>query len=374
MLNRFAPFAGIAAVAVSAVLVSLVLSRDGSTASAPPPPLPNTLALVVAHYDEDLHWLWSLPPLPAPWQPLSLALSEKTAAGAAAARAALSPGGAGAALAGAALPVSQTRDNWGCEAVSYLRYIVQHYDALPSLTAFVQGAPLSSTPALPALLRCADAAWPARAGAAAYAPLSHGFVRNRVVLPPPGAVYDGFAAAARARVAAALPGLPPGARELAALAPLAGQRISFTCCGTFLAGAAALRSYPRAFWAALLDAVEGHRDIPPEYVEREPPTGMLAAAYLEHVWARLFGRPLDEAEPLQLCPRAGGAPWQPGDAPILPAERCPGSPCGAAGGPRVYIRDEQGGSAPIPALPRRTTREEEARRAAELAAAGVQGA
>jgi hypothetical protein len=296
-------------------------------------------------------------------------ISEKTAAGARATSSALRAGGAGAVLAAAAAVTVRAEPglNWGCEAVSYLRFVAENYDSLPDVTVFVQGDPRPTTPRVARILRCLNARWFARAGAAAYAPLSHGFVRGRVVRPPPGDVYDGFAAAARARVAAALPGLAPGARELAVLAPLAGARISFSCCAQFAASRSALQSLPREWWAAVLATLLEHRVIPDTYAERDPPTGMLGAAYLEHVWARIFGRPLDEPAPMRLCPatatRRGSAAGG-DDAPVLAEDACPGSPCTGRGGDDdlpTIVRDEDGGRAPIPALPPRARREREQR-------------
>lgn len=157
---RAAVYGG-AAIAVVSVFVatSRATSRIFSSSPPPPPAPPATaestpaLTLVVAHYDEPLTWLWSLPPLPPPWSPLSVWLSEKTSAGLASSRAALLPGGAGAGSAASVRASLEPGGNWGCEAVSYLRFIVESYEALPLVSAFVQGLPLASTPRLAALLR-----------------------------------------------------------------------------------------------------------------------------------------------------------------------------------------------------------------------------
>ena len=292
------------------------------TSAAPRAPSSTAATLVVSHHDEDLAWLWALlddglcggkAEAAVTW---SVWLSEKTAAGAASALAALSPGGAAGAHAACVTVSEEPGGNWGREAVPFLRYIETMYEALPATAVFVHGAALQHTPALGRWLRCLDPRWPADGSAA------HGFVSMAPhfmagqLLERRAPSMDVFAALARKATAGVADTSSP-------LVNLSFSPTAHSCCATFVAARAALRQRSHSFWSALLEvALNAGRVDSPYEGQRD----QWAAAYMEQVWHHVLGEPLALPAPTPLCSRGAATPA--GVSPFFDTSTCPESPCG----------------------------------------------
>ena len=135
--------------------------------------------------------------------------------------------------------------NYGFEAGVYLQYIVEHYDALPRLTAFVQGTPAEHNRHWRAWLRCLKPS-------VQYASLSPRFVTNRSMAfwrkrGDDAAVEMCWRNLLDAFDASSL--LPPRTEPL----------LSFHCCSMFVASRELLRRHPRRAYERAYSLLVGSR-------------------------------------------------------------------------------------------------------------------
>ena len=225
----------------------------------------------------------------------------------------------------AAVEVIVEDENWGDEAVPYLRFLAAHSDAPPPLTVFVHGDPFAHSPFLADMLDCANPGF-----ADGYFPLSGLFIDvNALSLPPRP---DEAPEVAQLRGAAPpespplAPPLPPEERPYVALirerineecaargvggfiAPVVG--VSFYANAQFAVTAAAMRRRPRAFWEALLNVSLTLRSFTEDAAHIAPRKA--AAFFFEALWHELFGQPrlLPWREADALCGDDGAAPLQ----------------------------------------------------------------
>ena len=138
--------------------------------------------------------------------------------------------------------------NLGRECSGYLRFIVEHYDDLPRVTAFLQMGALMHMPFPSAL----------------WANLR--FLRGNATHPPPA-----FAALSKNAIEGAWPGPCESRQKLAAFEGCAGEYwrelartadappgfLRFYANGLFAATRRRIRAHPRALYAAMLDRLEG---------------------------------------------------------------------------------------------------------------------
>ncbi len=307
------PSAGLALAAVAlACLAFEVASSDGDSgglaaglARAPARPAASGSrgTIVVAQFREDLRW--ALPFARAGWRVVA---QSKDAAAAGAFLAAA----AAANLSDAVEARIDDAENWGDEAVAYLRFLSSLTDdggaSTPPLAVFLHGEPFAHSPYLDSMLACANADF------VGYFGLSGLFIEANAVGPPqPERAYwrlfrERILAECRAR------GLAP-----LDMPPL--LRVDFAANAQFLVSAAAVRRRPRAFWQALLHVALSVRNFSaasggPGDVDHQPPR-KVAAFFFELVWHELFGAPR-----LLPWPEAGDVCGERGSAAPLLRECC----------------------------------------------------
>ena len=269
-------------------------------APLPPPPLPPLprKTIVIAHYKEDLNWSvafarsgWHIvvyskvPTAAVMFQELVAAADLNDADR-------------------AEIEVIVDDENWGEEAMPYLRFLAAHGDAPPPLTAFVHGDPTAHSPFLADQLSCASEEF-----AEGYFPLSGLHIDANALLLPPRPDEAPDVALLRGPVppttptmtAMSLPEERPyfqlirdkvndefAARGVDAfIEPVVG--VSFVANAQFVVTAAAVRRRPRAFWEALLHVGLTVRSFTADAAHIPP--RKTAAFFFEALWHELFKRP-----------------------------------------------------------------------------------
>ena len=209
----------------------------------------------------------------------------------------------------AAVEVLVEDENWGEEAVPYLRFLAAHRDAPPPLTVFVHGDPFAHSPFLADMLDSASADF-----AGGYFPLSGLHIdMNALALPPRPdespevALLRGALPEPSAPLPPPLP-LPPLPLEERPYVALIRERINEECAARgvngfiepvvsisfyanaqFAVTAAAMRRRPRAFWEALLDVSLSLRSFTEDAAHIAPRKA--AAFFFEALWHELFLQP-----------------------------------------------------------------------------------
>ncbi len=172
-------------------------------------------------------------------------------------------------------------ENWGDEALPYLRFIVDNFDALPRATAFLHGNPKAHAPFLIDMLQCLDPEWTRvvrtlnfKGSAHGYFSLNNNFVSGRDVSYPPflnATVFINNELEARgvaARIREPSPGL-----------------VSLYCCAQFVATPLAFLRLGKTFWEVMRDAALLRLPVGGAHEVRKS-----TAVYFEHIWHELLGQ------------------------------------------------------------------------------------
>jgi hypothetical protein len=183
----------------------------------------------------------------------------------------------------ASLSVRCDDENYGDEAVPYLRFLVEHYDdALPELAVFVHGDPFNHSPHLNDMLDCLRdrTQW-----AGGYFSLSKNWFD--IKKPEYMDVFEPLRVALNGALAAR--GFGPE-RHI----PAFDAGVTFYCCAQFVVARDAVRRHSRLFYETLLETT---------LRVRRPATAPGAvqgsvlhdrkwpASFFEHVWHEVFGEP-----------------------------------------------------------------------------------
>lgn len=184
------------------------------------------------------------------------------------------------------ITVVREPENWGCEASSYLRFLVDNYNKLPPLMFFVHGSPFSHTPFLREMLTCTNPDFQKYFGAGDW----YWHVKD---IPIEISAFKSL----RERYEFELQRLINHTDNFEAhrIEPVFGGNFSLYASAQFLVGRASVRRRPHAVWKALLTSIMDERGPflqSPEFysIVNEKPSK--AGAYmLEVLWHELFGDP-----------------------------------------------------------------------------------
>ena len=168
------------------------------------------------------------------------------------------------------ISVVREPENWGDEAVPYLRFITTHYEALPPLIAFVHGSPREHSPFLSHMIECMQPQYDG------YFSIGNPFLTNNG--PTASHLFDPLATHFNGKLAAL---------GLADLGPAATSNVSYYGAAQFIVSRAAVRRRPLAYWKALLATALEVRQWKVEnlYGER---AGKISAYWLEFGWHEHF--------------------------------------------------------------------------------------
>jgi hypothetical protein len=219
---------------------------------------------VVSAYDEDLEWIFGIAAVG--WE---ATVYHKHPLRAAAFRDAVERRGA------AGIQVLDL-ENWGDEALPYLRFIVDNFEALPRATAFLHGSAEKHAPFLLDMLRCLDPEWTRLARTSNFDGTAHGyFSLNNQYVPGRDMSHPLFLPATKfINEALEARGVAMRIREPGVL--------SFYCCAQFLATPLAFLRLGKPFWEVMRDAALLH--LPNGGVRKS------TAVYFEHIWHELLGQ------------------------------------------------------------------------------------
>lgn len=172
-------------------------------------------------------------------------------------------------------------ENWGDEALPYLQFIVEHFDALPPAIAFLHGNPQQHAPFYLDMLRCLDPLWiqqmqtnPFQGTAHGYFSLNHRWVGGRDVV---NSEREGYLFILLTRFINEQ--LEMQGADLRLRKP---TLISFYCCAQFVVSPLALLRAGKVLWTVLLHAASLHL---PNGGDRKT-----TAYFFEHVWHELLGQ------------------------------------------------------------------------------------
>lgn len=239
-------------------------SPSADPAVAPQPRARN--ACIVAQYDEDVSWAFDLASGDSAGGPAwDVVIYSKVPSIAARLGQEIAAQGLG-----SAASVVRLDENWGGEALPYLLYIVDHYEALPPHVLFLHGDPLAHSPYIRDMAACLN---PLFVG---YFALGGVFLQNREI----DSVMELFRLrlneeCAKAGIDFSLPKL---------------RSVTVYAAAQFIVSRSTIRLKPLAFWRALLRTVLGVREeLPSDAALHEAGLRRKQSAFwLEILWAGLF--------------------------------------------------------------------------------------
>lgn len=256
---------------------ALLTSFVAPASSSDPAPAERNV-IVIAHYDEDLTWAFDFASdarddVATGSRAWNIAVHAKQASRAVSLRQeALARGLAPPTFrrGHAYVSVFHETADWGYEAVSYLRHIVNNYDSLPPLLLFVHGAPFGHAPDIGHVVECVN---PQFSG---YYPLGYVYVSNYTTPTDGNPLYR--------------PLLDQFNKNLAASSlPQAPWTLQWNSHGwyafaQFLVSRTLIRTRPRSYWVALLDAVLNVRGVWAAEILNGEAEGKVSAFWLEFSW------------------------------------------------------------------------------------------
>jgi hypothetical protein len=275
--------------AVLTVLLSADVTARARTFYARPPQPPaagepqghtsRRNMIVVSHFDEDLSWLFEFVEAVDDEASGSRAWSATVYTRQEGAASALELEVAARGLTHEAsrpglahIRIVREAENWGDEAVPYLRFITSQYDALPPLALFVHGAPHAHSPFLGHMVDCVKPHFDG------YYAVGNPFITE---IGPLEEAYGALVAQFNKNLAAA---------GLASLGPAASRNVSYYAAAQFIVSSSSVRSRPREYWRALLAAALETPALPANMLGGER-AGKVPAYWLEFGWhAHFTGR------------------------------------------------------------------------------------
>jgi hypothetical protein len=238
--------------------------------------------IVVSHFDEDLSWLfefveavddkasgsraWSATVYTK--QEGAASTLEREVAARGLTQDASQPGLAH-------IRIVREAENWGDEAVPYLRFITSQYDALPPLALFVHGAPHVHSPFLRHMVDCVKPIFDG------YYAVGNPFVNECRPITGADTLYGLLDAQFNANLATA---------GLSHLRLVALRNVSFYAAAQFIVSRGTIQRHPLAYWEAVL-ATALKAPSPPAHVLNGERAGKIPAYWLENSWhAHFTGR------------------------------------------------------------------------------------